>query len=122
MKKRIVKYKSDIDELLKNPPGDTNWDEEIKKHLIQLEFFKHERHMHLIVMFLFAMMCFFTVLSCVDNPMLEKAVIFGALMILMVPYLMHYYLLENSVQYMYTQYDEMLKRSEIQNKNKQKGE
>ena len=107
MKKRILKYKSDVDEFLKNPPEDVKWDDEIKKHLVQLEFFKHERHMHLIVIFLFAIMCFFTVLSCVDNPMFEKAIIFASLMVLMIPYLLHYYLLENSVQKMYEQYDEM---------------
>ena len=118
MKKRIIWYKNEVDKLLENPPADVDWKEEIDKHLVQLEFFKHERHMHLIVMALFAVMCFFSVLSCVDNPMFEKALIFGALMVLMIPYLLHYYLLENSVQYMYTQYDEMLKRAEAQKKNK----
>ena len=118
MKKRILKYMADTDELLKNPPEDVSWDAEIKKHLIQLDFFKHERHMHLIVMVLFAIMSFFAVLSCVDNPMFEKALIFGSLMVLTIPYLLHYYLLENSVQYMYTQYDEMLRRGELKKKNK----
>jgi hypothetical protein len=34
------------------------------------------------------------------------------LFVLLVPYCMHYYLLENSVQHMYRQYDEMLKLKE----------
>ena len=33
-------------------------------------------------------------------------------LVLLVPYIMHYYTLENEVQKMYTQYDEILKRLE----------
>jgi hypothetical protein len=36
--------------------------------------------------------------------------LFVALLILLIPYIRHYYLLENGVQKMYKQYDEMLKR------------
>ena len=32
-------------------------------------------------------------------------------MVLLVPYIKHYHLLENSVQYMYEQYDRMLEKS-----------
>lgn len=114
MKKRILNYMKSIDGLLADPPADVDWDYEIKKHLIQLDFFKHERFVHLIVMVLFAIMTFFTILSAINNPTLGLLMIFMSLMILLVPYIMHYYLLENSVQYMYTQYDEMLDRSEKQ--------
>ena len=33
-----------------------------------------------------------------------------ALLVLLIPYVMHYYLLENSVQKMYVQYDEMMNK------------
>ena len=36
--------------------------------------------------------------------------LFMLLLVLLIPYIMHYFLLENSVQKMYTQYDEILKR------------
>ena len=35
-----------------------------------------------------------------------------ALLVLLIPYVMHYYLLENSVQKMYEQYDRMMNKSE----------
>ena len=35
--------------------------------------------------------------------------LFLALMVLLIPYIWHYYLLENSVQKMYRQYDEIMK-------------
>ena len=34
----------------------------------------------------------------------------GILLVLLVPYIMHYYLLENETQKMYEQYDKILKR------------
>ena len=39
-------------------------------------------------------------------------IVFALLLILLVPYIKHYYLLENKTQQMYDQYDEILKRIE----------
>ena len=52
MKKRILAYLQYIDNLLLEEELD--WEEEIKKHLVQISFFAHERLVHLIVMVLFA--------------------------------------------------------------------
>ena len=52
MKKRILAYLAYIDELLEKE--DLDWEKEIKKHLVQIGFFAHERLVHLIVMALFA--------------------------------------------------------------------
>lgn len=111
MRNRITQYMAYIDEMLKADSKETDWQEEIRKHLIQLEFYKHERFVHLIVMVLFAIMSFSCVISCVDNPMFEKALMFAATMCLTVPYIIHYYFLENSVQYMYVQYDRMMEKA-----------
>ena len=46
----------------------------------------------------------------ISNPML--LVLTLLFLVLLVPYIMHYYTLENEVQKMYTQYDEILKRLE----------
>ena len=43
-----------------------------------------------------------------------------ALVVVVVPYIMHYYLLENGVQKMYRQYDEMYKRARAQSNPPQK--
>lgn len=38
MRKKILKYKAEIDEMLKNPPKDIDYAEEERKHLIQIQF------------------------------------------------------------------------------------
>jgi hypothetical protein len=41
---------------------------------------------------------------------MRHILLFAAILVLLIPYIMHYYLLENGVQKMYRQYDEMLRR------------
>ncbi|MBQ8983962.1 MAG: hypothetical protein IJ079_10290 [Lachnospiraceae bacterium] len=110
MRKKILSYKNRIDRMLQDPPEDINYEEEQRKHLIQIQFFMHERLVHEIVMVLFALI---TVMVFLAVVMLEKmilVVLLAALLVLLIPYIMHYYVLENSVQYMYEQYDEMERR------------
>ena len=112
MKKRIVAYLEYIDELLKNDGNDIDWDKEIEKHLTQIAFFSHERLVHLIVFALVAVCTVISILAMVNS---EKIIIFPLivlLFVLLIPYCMHYYLLENSVQRMYDQYDEMIAKKE----------
>lgn len=116
MKKRILAYLEKIDQLLKHPPIAVNYEDEVKKHLVQIGFFMHERLIHLIVTVLFAILTVGVALYCVADPGIPLFLLFGALLILLVPYIMHYYLLENGVQKMYEQYDELLLRSEEQKK------
>lgn len=109
MKKRILAYLKYIDELLEN--DNANWDEEIKKHLVQIGFFAHERLVHLIVTVLFALMTMATILYCNYTGSMIALALTVALLVLLIPYIMHYYLLENSVQKMYVQYDEMMNKA-----------
>lgn len=110
MRKKILKYKAEIDEMLKNPPKDIDYAEEERKHLIQIQFFMHERLVHEIIMVLFALSTILVFIEAVRTAEILFAVLLVALLILLVPYIMHYYVLENSVQYMYEQYDEMERR------------
>lgn len=110
MRKKILKYKAEIDEMLKNPPKDIDYAEEERKHLIQIQFFMHERLVHEIIMVLFALSTILVFIETVQTAEILFAVLLVALLILLVPYIMHYYVLENSVQYMYEQYDEMERR------------
>ncbi len=108
MKKRVLAYLKYIDELLDR--NDVEWEEEIKKHLVQIGFFAHERLVHLIVTVLFALMTIVTILYCNYTGSMIALALTVALLVLLVPYIMHYYLLENSVQRMYVQYDEMMNK------------
>lgn len=109
MKKRIQAYLNYIDELLQCE--DVDWDDEIKRHLIQIGFFAHERLVHLIVTVLFALMTMVTILYCNYTGSMIALALTVALLVLLIPYIMHYYLLENSVQRMYVQYDDMMNKS-----------
>ena len=109
MKKRIVAYLDYIDELLKR--DDVDWDDALKKHLDQIAFFSHERLVHLIVFVLVALCTVMSILALVISNEIVIIPLIVMLFVLLVPYCMHYYLLENSVQRMYDQYDEMVRKS-----------
>lgn len=112
MKERILNYMKQIDDMLENPPEGIDYEEEIKKHLVQIGFFMHERLIHLIVTVLFAIMTLATIFFAAAAPSIGLLILTVTFLVLLIPYIMHYYLLENGVQKMYKQYDEMLRRKE----------
>lgn len=116
MANRIKQYLIAIEKLLDNPPPNIDYREEVKKHLIQMGFFMHERLIHLIVTVLFAIAMILVFLYTIQNPAPMLFLLMIALLILLIPYVLHYYLLENSVQKMYKQYDELLRRKKLQEK------
>ena len=107
MAERIKKYLAYIDELLKNDDKDIDWEKEMKKHLVQIGFFAHERRIHLIVTVTFAILTVMAFLYTISNFSIAMLALIFALMCLMIPYIKNFYLLENSVQQMYEQYDRM---------------
>ena len=109
MKERIIGYRKRIDALLLQPPEGTDWEAVLKEHLTQVSFFRHERLIHLIVTVTFAILTMIALaIYCIAEymPMLALIVL---LLVLLIPYIGHYYTLENEVQKMYQQYDEMLR-------------
>lgn len=122
MKKRITEYLAYIDALLEKE--DVDWEHEKEKHLVQIAFFAHERQVHLIVMALFAIATVISILYLNFSGSLIIVALVFALLVLLISYVMHYYLLENSVQKMYEQYDRMMNKIEPsfavtpENKNK----
>ena len=108
MEKRILNYRKYIDELLMR--DDLDWEAVIKEHLIQISFFQHERLIHLIVTITFAVLEVIVIGLCVVSFTLGVGLLAIALLILLVPYIRHYYILENEVQKMYWQYDQMVEK------------
>ena len=108
MEKRILNYRKYIDELLMR--DDLDWETVIKEHLIQISFFQHERLIHLIVTITFAILEVIVIGLCVVSFTLGVGLLAIALLILLVPYIRHYYILENEVQKMYWQYDQMVEK------------
>lgn len=115
MKNRILTYRKYIDSLLQSEE-DCDWKYIKQEHLTQVTFFQHERLVHLIVTITFAILelltvCAYVIVGAIDSalsmPLLVLAI---AILILLVPYIKHYYLLENEVQKMYKQYDRICEK------------
>ena len=68
--------------------------------------------MHLIVFALVAICTVISILAFVIKSEIMILPLIILLFVLLVPYCMHYYLLENNVQKMYSQYDEMINKKE----------
>ena len=107
MKKRIQSYMAYMDQQLENNDSGLSYEELCTQHEKQLAYFMHERLVHLLVTLTFAILAFVTFFMAVMNFSIGMIVLFFAFLILLIPYIMHYYLLENSVQYMYRQYDRL---------------
>lgn len=107
MADRIRQYMVYIDQLLESEDEGIDWEEEMKKHLVEIAFFAHERLIHLIVTVLFAILTFMAFLFTIRNFSASLVLLCFALLCLLIPYIKHYFLMENSVQDMYEQYDKM---------------
>ena len=116
MKKRIKAYRRYMDELLERLEGQeerngAQIEEWKKEHLVQIGFFQHERLIHLIVTAVFALLEIFSMLLAVISQGIFSLLLTVAVLILLVPYIRHYYILENEVQKMYGQYDRLCRLS-----------
>ena len=110
MKHRIINYRKRIDDLIKNSSKDTDWEAVLSEHLNQISFFQHERLVHLIVTITFAILEMLSIILFIFSCFPMIIVLPIAFLVLLVPYIFHYYLLENEVQKMYEQYDEILSK------------
>ena len=121
MEKRLINYLRYIEEKireLKEREGNgakvqsgAEVQKVMKDLLIQIGFFAHERLVHLIVTVTFAIL---TIVAVVGFLICEKTGLIALivlLLVLLVPYIRHYYILENGVQKLYTFYDELQKLS-----------
>lgn len=109
MKKRILDYRNRIDSLIEKKSADTDWNVLLTEHLQQISFFQHERLIHLIVTVTFAIMTLMSICVFLITEFLPLIPLIVLFFVLLIPYISHYYLLENEVQKMYKQYDKILK-------------
>lgn len=109
MKKRLKAYlklmsETDIEAL--SPEELAAFTEDL---LIQIGFFQHERIVHLIVTVLFAVLTFMALAMAITMQTVEIFALVICLLILLIPYIKHYYLLENGTQKLYVYYDRAVK-------------
>lgn len=110
MKRRIISYRLKIDSILSNPDAISpeSWNDILQEHLVQIGFFQHERMVHLIVTVTFAILTLMSFVAALMIGMPELLALTLLFVVLLIPYIMHYYTLENEVQKMYEQYDRIL--------------
>lgn len=92
--------------------GDAMTEQEKKRQLedllIQISFFQHERLVHLIVTVIFALLTMLAIVGTLIAPQPALFILIVFLLILLVPYIRHYYILENGVQKLYQYYDKLV--------------
>ncbi len=82
---------------------------EKERLLIQIQFFQHERLIHLIVTVLFALLTILSIFASMVIPDQPALLLLDLLfLVLLVPYIFHYYRLENGVQTLYKYYDALV--------------
>ena len=103
MKKYLYDYIKEIDDLLNS--NKKIKEDIIENHLIKIGFFQHERLIHLLVTLFYALLfLIFSALGFVHYIFFSIAFI---LLLFLLFYIVHYFHLENGVQYLYKQYDKM---------------
>ena len=105
MKKRLLGYIQYITDECGKEHSPEEWKALREDLLIQIGFFQHERLIHLIVTVLFALLTFGAAALFLFTEDIACAVLGLALLVLLVPYIWHYYVLENGTQTLYSFYD-----------------
>ncbi|MBO4637265.1 MAG: hypothetical protein J5685_08995 [Clostridiales bacterium] len=82
----------------------------LREFQIKIGFFQHERLIHLIVMVLFALMEMGSIFTFLITYNMSVIILCLMFMVLLIPYVAHYYFLENSVQAMYKRRDRILEQ------------
>ena len=107
MKKMINEYIEYVEDKLNSKKMDKSFYDDL---LIKISFFQHERLIHFLVTMLVGII---TVMLLITSMFVDNIFIVILLLIficLLIPYLFHYYFLENKVQYLYSLYDSVKDR------------
>ena len=107
MKIYLEEYINYIDDIKKNNKR-VNYKKLKSEHLIKIGFFQHERLIHLFVTLFYALFVILFIFLTIKFWVFTFITI--ALLIFLIFYVIHYFRLENGVQYLYKQYDEIVKR------------
>ena len=107
MEKRILNYLKFLEKLEIDTLDDKDLQMLKEEVPYQIALFQHERLIHLIVTVTFAILTVAGLLGACFSGELLLTVLTMLFLILLIPYIRHYFILENSVQKMYTYYDKI---------------
>lgn len=78
--------------------------------LIEIGFWQHERLIHLLVTILFALLTMSVFILILFYHTWGVLLLLVAMLCLLVPYIRHYFILENGVQTLYVLYEQLLRK------------
>jgi len=106
MKQKLKDYITELEEKIEKKKIDKSLEEEV---LTKIKFFQHERFVHLIVTFFTGISCVLFLLGFIALEQIGLLFLFILTLCLFIPYILHYYTLENGVQRLYDIYFEIKK-------------
>ena len=109
MENRLKEWLHKMEQLKVEELGEEERKKMAQELLVQIGFFQHERFVHLIVTITFALLTMMSVIGVLLLIQPGLLVLTILLLILLVPYVRHYYILENGVQKLYAYYDMLIK-------------
>ncbi len=105
MRRYMENYKVYLESFLRNPSPD-QISALRREILVQIGFMQHERLIHFLVTMLFALLFMIAMGIYLFFPSAGMAVLVVLLLVLLIPYIGHYYYLENTVQKFYLLYNQ----------------
>lgn len=78
---------------------------------VKIAFMQHERLIHLLVTILFALLLFLCLIAFFVSEVMGMLAAALLMLALLIPYIAHYYFLENGVQKLYRLYDSVCKKA-----------
>jgi hypothetical protein len=101
MTKYLKKYIKKIEGILEVNSKKTDWKNLLNNHRVMIGFMQHERLIHLLVTLTFGLAFLIIMTATLINQISELGLVGLLLFVLLVPYIFHYFRLENGVQRLY---------------------
>ena len=101
MKQKLEDYIKELEEKIKKKDIKKGLSEEV---LTKIKFFQHERLVHLIVAFFVGISSILFLLGFLVLEQIALLLLFILTLLLFIPYIFHYYTLENGTQKLYDLY------------------
>lgn len=110
MKKYFSEYIAYVIAALEN--SSTDFEKLSSEMLVKIGFMQHERLIHFLVTILFALLMFMSLIAFFVSENVGMLAAAALMLALLVPYIAHYYFLENGVQKLYALYDKAREKCE----------
>lgn len=111
MEKRLKRYIRETQDRINGNLSEEERLAVIEDLLIWISWFQHERLVHLLVTLTFGLLTVAGVVACVFCMSLPILIMTLLFLVLLIPYVRHYYILENGVQKLYGFYDSLVTKT-----------